>query len=161
MRGAPAIGVTGALALAVHLIAGGRGRQYSSVQACLDDVTHTMDYLVTRWAGRAGMQLSRGSTQGPSPCRRPHRACSSAPCSCSRPTAVNLSDSAVKLKAVAAAAAAQPGATAESVTAAVITAAEATMQEDIDANKVRCCGNTSSRCCGHLLSSSRSSAEAV
>jgi methylthioribose-1-phosphate isomerase len=58
------------------------------------------------------------------------------PLSCSRPTAVNLSDSAVKLKAVAAAAAGQPGATAESVTAAVVAAAEATMQEDIDANKV-------------------------
>lgn len=56
--------------------------------------------------------------------------------SCSRPTAVNLSDSAVKSKAVAAAAAGQPGATAESVTAAVVAAAEATMQEDIDANKV-------------------------
>lgn len=54
----------------------------------------------------------------------------------SRPTAVNLADSAVKLKAVAAKAAAQPGATAESVTAAVIAAAEATLDEDIAANKV-------------------------
>jgi hypothetical protein len=42
----------------------------------------------------------------------------------------------VKLKAVAAAAAAQPGATPQTVTAAVIAAAEATMQEDIAANKV-------------------------
>jgi methylthioribose-1-phosphate isomerase len=49
VRGAPAIGVTGALALAVHLISGGRGKQYSSVQACLDDIAATMDYLVTRW----------------------------------------------------------------------------------------------------------------
>lgn len=56
---------------------------------------------------------------------------------CSRPTAVNLSDSAVKLKNVAATAAAQPGANAESVTAAVIEAAEATLQQDIEANKVR------------------------
>lgn len=48
VRGAPAIGVTGALALAVHLISGGRGKQYSSVQDCLDDISKTMDYLVTR-----------------------------------------------------------------------------------------------------------------
>jgi methylthioribose-1-phosphate isomerase len=58
VRGAPAIGVTGALALAVHLISGGRGKQYSSVQDCLDDIGRTMDYLVTRsagsWGGRAG-----------------------------------------------------------------------------------------------------------
>lgn len=37
---------------------------------------------------------------------------------------------------MAAKAAAQPGATAESVTAAVIAAAEATLDEDIAANKV-------------------------
>lgn len=54
VRGAPAIGVTGALALAVHLISGGRGAQYSSVQACLDDIRDTMDYLVTRWGGPGG-----------------------------------------------------------------------------------------------------------
>ncbi|WIA19547.1 hypothetical protein OEZ85_004156 [Tetradesmus obliquus] len=100
VRGAPAIGVTGALALAVHLISGGRGKQYASVQACLDDVASTMDCLVT-----------------------------------SRPTAVNLADSAVKLKAVAAEAAAQQGATAETVTAAVVAAAEATLEQDIAANK--------------------------
>eukprot|EP00878_Enallax_costatus_P005791 GHUV01006072.1.p1 GENE.GHUV01006072.1~~GHUV01006072.1.p1 ORF type:complete len:713 (+),score=234.96 GHUV01006072.1:191-2329(+) len=100
VRGAPAIGVTGALALAVHLISGGRGKQYSSVEACVRDIAATMDYLVT-----------------------------------SRPTAVNLADSAVKLKAVAAQAASEPGATAESVTAAVVEAAEATLEEDIAANK--------------------------
>jgi methylthioribose-1-phosphate isomerase len=53
VRGAPAIGVTGALALAVHLISGGRGKQYASVQACLDDIAATMDYLVTRWGSLA------------------------------------------------------------------------------------------------------------
>jgi methylthioribose-1-phosphate isomerase len=56
---------------------------------------------------------------------------------CSRPTAVNLADSAIKLKAVAADAAAAAGATPESVAAAVIAAAEATLQLDVDANKVR------------------------
>jgi hypothetical protein len=50
---------------------------------------------------------------------------------------VNLADSAVKLKAVAAEAAAQQGATADSVTAAVVAAAEATLEQDIAANKVR------------------------
>lgn len=55
---------------------------------------------------------------------------------CSRPTAVNLADSAVKLKAVAAEAAALQGATAESVAVAVVAAAEATLEQDIAANKV-------------------------
>lgn len=55
---------------------------------------------------------------------------------CSRPTAVNLADSAVKLKAVAAEVAAEAGATAESVAAAVVEAAEATLEQDIAANKV-------------------------
>jgi hypothetical protein len=49
---------------------------------------------------------------------------------------VNLADSAVKLKAVAAETAAAQGATAESVTAAVVAAAEATLEQDIAANKV-------------------------
>jgi len=226
VRGAPAIGVTGALALAVHLISGGRGKQYSSVDDCLKDIADTMDYLVTRcrWrgggavegrrggeGGRGGGREGRGGrvgrrgragrhacsahtktqqcphslhehhapllvwlllagSKGPASndlfpllpnCVKPHcrylhavgstppgmaavAAC--LPCAaaavgvclpCSRPTAVNLSDSAVKLKGVAAAAAAQPGATAAAVTAAVIDAAEATLQQDIDANKVR------------------------
>lgn len=59
VRGAPAIGVTGALALAVHLISGGRGKQYASVQACLDDVASTMDYLVTRWGGQRHSSSSK------------------------------------------------------------------------------------------------------
>ena len=48
VRGAPAIGVTGALAMAVHIISGGNGSQYASVQAAVEDVAKTMDYLVTR-----------------------------------------------------------------------------------------------------------------
>lgn len=59
MRGAPAIGVTGALALAVHLISGGRGSQFTSVEACLQDIGDTMDYLVTRsvfWCCLRGLQ---------------------------------------------------------------------------------------------------------
>ncbi|KIZ04682.1 isopentenyl-diphosphate Delta-isomerase [Monoraphidium neglectum] len=100
VRGAPAIGVTGALSLASHLTRNGGGKQYSSVAAVVEDVEKTMDYLVT-----------------------------------SRPTAVNLADSATKLKAVARQAAAAEGATPESVTAEVVAAAEATLEEDIAANK--------------------------
>jgi methylthioribose-1-phosphate isomerase len=48
VRGAPAIGVTGALALAVHLTNKGTGKQYSSVEECVQDVHKTMDFLVTR-----------------------------------------------------------------------------------------------------------------
>ncbi len=51
VRGAPAIGVTGALALAVHL-AGGQGadgyRAYASAAECAADVRKVMDFLVTR-----------------------------------------------------------------------------------------------------------------
>lgn len=36
------------MALAVHLISGGLGKQYSSVEACVQDIAATMEYLVTR-----------------------------------------------------------------------------------------------------------------
>ena len=54
----------------------------------------------------------------------------------SRPTAVNLADSANKLKAVADKAAEAPGATPQTVAKAVVSAAEAWMEDDIAANKV-------------------------
>jgi 5-methylthioribose kinase len=101
VRGAPAIGVAGALALAVHVYKNGElGRQYASAQHASDDVRDTMAYLVT-----------------------------------SRPTAVNLADSAARLTRVAAEAAARAGATAESVAAAVVADAEATLVEDVAANR--------------------------
>lgn len=105
VRGAPAIGVTGALALAVHLISGGRGKQYTGVDAAVSDIGVTLDFLVT-----------------------------------SRPTAVNLADSAAKLSAVAAQAAAAPDATPASVVGAVIAAAEGTLEQDVAANKASVCG---------------------
>ena len=95
-----AIGVTGALALAVHLTSNGGGSQFASAADAVADVDRTMDYLVT-----------------------------------SRPTAVNLADSAHKLKAVARRAAAEAGASPTSVVAAVVAAAEATLEEDIAANR--------------------------
>jgi 5-methylthioribose kinase len=101
VRGAPAIGVAGALALAVHVFAKGQlGGQYDSAQHAADDVRDTMAYLVT-----------------------------------SRPTAVNLADSAARLTRVAAEAAAKPGATARSVAEAVVADAEATLGEDVAANR--------------------------
>jgi hypothetical protein len=64
----------------------------------------------------------------------------------SRPTAVNLADSAAKLKAVARKAAAADGATPEAVAEEVVKAAEATLAEDVAANKVRATtGNGSER----------------
>ncbi|KAI8462416.1 MAG: hypothetical protein J3K34DRAFT_189039 [Monoraphidium minutum] len=100
VRGAPAIGVTGALALAQHITRGGGGSQYATIDAAIADVDATMDYLVT-----------------------------------SRPTAVNLADSAAKLKAAARRAAAAPGATPAAVASEVVAVAEATLEEDIAANK--------------------------
>lgn len=48
VRGAPAIGVTGALALAVDLVAKGAGSQFSSVDDTVKGINATLDFLVTR-----------------------------------------------------------------------------------------------------------------
>lgn len=49
VRGAPAIGVTGALALAVELHTNkGGGAAFGSTQEAVDFITTTMDFLVTR-----------------------------------------------------------------------------------------------------------------
>jgi len=57
VRGAPAIGVTGALALAAHLRKGGMGKQYNgNVQTAVEDVCSTMDYLVTRCGALLGFR---------------------------------------------------------------------------------------------------------
>jgi hypothetical protein len=49
VRGAPAIGVTGALALAVDLVAKGAGSQFGSVHDTVKGISETLDFLVTRW----------------------------------------------------------------------------------------------------------------
>ncbi|GAX82127.1 hypothetical protein CEUSTIGMA_g9555.t1 [Chlamydomonas eustigma] len=101
VRGAPAIGVTGALALAVDLTNNkSRGSSFSSVQEAVSYIFETLDYLVT-----------------------------------SRPTAVNLADSALKLKAVTNEAASKQGSTAVSVVEAVVAAAETFLEADIAANR--------------------------
>ncbi len=56
----------------------------------------------------------------------------------SRPTAVNLAIAEQQLNALAAKAAAAPGATAASVTEAVVDACDAMLQADVAGNKVRC-----------------------
>lgn len=64
VRGAPAIGVTGALAMAVELHSNkAGGKSFNSVSDTLDFIIHTLDYLVTRCA-RPGRSLrpKRGST---------------------------------------------------------------------------------------------------
>ena len=49
VRGAPAIGVTGALSLAVDLVANkGAGAAFSSVAETETYIVETLDYLVTR-----------------------------------------------------------------------------------------------------------------
>ena len=48
MRGAPAIAITGALALAVELQLQGSGSQFSSAQAANQWIEEKLDYLVTR-----------------------------------------------------------------------------------------------------------------
>lgn len=53
VRGAPAIGVTAALALAVELHCGGGGGQFGSTSEAIAHVGSRLDYLVTRWGGFA------------------------------------------------------------------------------------------------------------
>lgn len=101
MRGAPAIGVTGALSLAQDIWTNkNKGGAFSSAAEASSYVASTMDYLVT-----------------------------------SRPTAVNLADSANKLKLIAETAAKAPNATPQSVVLAVVEAAESFYDEDIAANR--------------------------
>jgi hypothetical protein len=71
VRGAPAIGVTGALSLAVDLVSKGAGSQFADVQAAVQGISETLDFLVTRWglgpgwrpAGPGGEQLAEGVRQ--------------------------------------------------------------------------------------------------
>lgn len=100
VRGAPAIGVTGALSLAVELRQGGNGKQFSTVEEAASKIGELLDFLVT-----------------------------------SRPTAVNLADSAEKLKAVANQAAATEGETPEGLVAKVVATAEAMLVDDVRDNK--------------------------
>ncbi|KAG1677121.1 hypothetical protein FOA52_000927 [Chlamydomonas sp. UWO 241] len=101
VRGAPAIGVTGALSMAADLWANkDKGGAFGSAAEAAAYVDTTMDYLVT-----------------------------------SRPTAVNLADSADKLKAVARAACAAADATPQSVVLSVVAAAEGCLTDDLAANR--------------------------
>ena len=50
VRGAPAIAIAAALALAVELVNQGGGTQFESAQAAYDNITKQLQYLVTRWA---------------------------------------------------------------------------------------------------------------
>ncbi len=48
VRGAPAIAIAAALALAADLVAAGSGRQFSSAEAAAQHIKEQLDYLVTR-----------------------------------------------------------------------------------------------------------------
>ena len=49
IRGAPAIAIAAALALAAELLNGGGGKQFSSPAAAQENVKEQMAYLVTRY----------------------------------------------------------------------------------------------------------------
>eukprot|EP00798_Chlamydomonas_sp_ICE-L_P015325 gene15325-21409_t len=101
VRGAPAIGVTGALAMAVDLTVNkSAGTALGSLAEAVEYINTTLDYLVT-----------------------------------SRPTAVNLADSAIKLKALTKKTADAEGCTTTSLVLAVVLAAESMLAEDILANR--------------------------
>ncbi len=122
-----AAGVTGALAMAVDLVANkGAGAAFGNVAECMTYVNTTLDYLVTRFEQQH---------QPAAP------ACASPlylPLECSRPTAVNLADAAIQLKAAAASAAAAAAATPQSLVHAVVAAAEAYLAADLKCNEVLC-----------------------
>jgi methylthioribose-1-phosphate isomerase len=157
VRGAPAIGVTGALSLAVDLtINKNQGNSFSSVPEALSYIFQTLDYLVTRCDvhscqchvpdfAKALYVVTHiaACSLAPSALLNLHRIKSTAnlhqSLSCSRPTAVNLADSALKLKAVATEASAKQGSTAVSVVEAVVAAAESFLEADIAANRVSPC----------------------
>lgn len=132
--------------MVLHNVKAG-GQAFASKEEAVAFVESTMDYLVTRYVcvcvclwrrtadtARAASACCYISTILRVRARRTAHP-TLPPANNSRPTAVNLADSAAKLKAAAAAAARTPAATAASVTQAVIAAAEATLEEDIAANK--------------------------
>ncbi|KAL3137231.1 hypothetical protein ABBQ32_006781 [Trebouxia sp. C0010 RCD-2024] len=100
VRGAPAIAIAAALALAAQLVASEAGLQFSSAKEAAQHVEEELEYLVT-----------------------------------SRPTAVNLSDAAHKLCAVAEKAASASGADASAVIDAVVESCEAMLEADVLANR--------------------------
>lgn len=141
VRGAPAIGVTGALSLAVDLVANkGAGSAFASLAEAESYIVETLDYLVTRCAqpNLENCACLHGQVAAAwQAWYHPFLTWSSHAPPLSRPTAVNLADSAIKLKAVARSAASTAGATPATVSEAVIAASEGFMAEDIAANRVR------------------------
>lgn len=156
--------IAAALSLAVDLVNGGSGAQFSSAAAAAAHVAEQMDYLVTRctfvrpcaafsvvsccdrcmlWLA-VWKPLERSSFH-PAPrararahsCGHQTRATRVLPPLRSRPTAVNLSIAATALKSLAEQEAGKQGASAGSVTQAVVAACEQMLRDDVAANKVR------------------------
>ena len=54
VRGAPAIAISGALSLAVELVNGGGGAQFSSADEAARVIREKLSYLETRWVKQRG-----------------------------------------------------------------------------------------------------------
>ena len=59
VRGAPAIAIAAALALAADLVSAGEGRQFASAKAAGQHIQKQLDYLVTRCAAAMQLYLKR------------------------------------------------------------------------------------------------------
>lgn len=69
VRGAPAIGVTGALTMAVELVANkNSGAAFASVAEAVDFINSTLDYLVTRWVRAECATATHVHGPMPGPC---------------------------------------------------------------------------------------------
>eukprot|EP00270_Netrium_digitus_P009914 TRINITY_DN3048_c0_g1_i1.p1 TRINITY_DN3048_c0_g1~~TRINITY_DN3048_c0_g1_i1.p1 ORF type:complete len:799 (-),score=259.48 TRINITY_DN3048_c0_g1_i1:39-2378(-) len=98
VRGAPAIAIAAALALAVEVVK--KQQEFTTADAAGSFISEKLDFLVS-----------------------------------SRPTAVNLADAAMKLKALTKAALGQPNASAASVVAAYVEASEKMLKDDVLSNE--------------------------
>ena len=157
VRGAPAIAIAAALALAAELVASGSGRQFSSADAAAQHIKKQLDYLVTRYQTDACSTILTCRIMD---CNRlqarlwlrtwpAHANCNSCSAFCSRPTAVNLADAAEKLSLIATKATKAPKADASSVVLTVVDKCEIMLKEDVQANKVATAGalKTQYKCC--------------
>jgi methylthioribose-1-phosphate isomerase len=148
VRGAPAIAIAGFLALAVELQNAGAGAQFTDAAHASQAIQERAEYLVTRcWPVPLALRALDRTVACNSENLAMHCAIQASMAQdrnsrvyrefcfvCSRPTAVNLLDTARKLRALLNTIGSAPDATAASVTTSVIEFAEKMQQDDIDAN---------------------------
>lgn len=120
VRGAPAIAISAALALAVDLV-NNAGAAVSTAAEAASYIQQKLEYLVRAFIESGGVELCRRSN---CPRLAPSRTQVT-----SRPTAVNLADAAAKLRQLSDRLAAEPGASKSSVLDGVVAACEAMLAE--------------------------------